>query len=147
MEELRLGDQVIRYNREATAEAYRQVESGCSDHCSCNQCRNFSKQKDTVYPTEFLHLLQQLGIDPTKDSDVRVSGSVDEGGCPYGGWFYLVGDVVEKGWSVAQVAKGFQCFFRECGTLSASPAWREHDLLALEFMITIAWLLPMDEWP
>jgi len=147
MEELRLGDQVIRYDREATVEAYRHVESGCSDHCSCNQCRNFAKQKDTVYPAEFLSLLQQLGIDPGKDADVYVRGSVDEGRCPYGGWFYLVGELVEKGWSVAQVAKDLQCFFRECGTLSASHAWRGHDLLALEFMTNVAWLLPPDEWP
>jgi hypothetical protein len=31
MEELRLGDQVIRYDREATVEAYSKVVSGCGD--------------------------------------------------------------------------------------------------------------------
>jgi len=147
MEELRLGDQVIRYSREATAAAYGHIESGCSDHCSCNQCRNFAKQNNTAYPPEFLNLLQQLGIDASKEADVHVSGPLEEGRCRCGGWFYLVGELVEKGWSIAKAGKDLQCFFRECGTLSGSPAWRGHDLLALEFIVEIPWLLPADEWP
>lgn len=68
--------------------------------------------------------------------------------CPYGGWLYLVDELVEKGWSVAQIATDFQCFFRGAGgTFAASSAWFGKPVLALEFMTKIRWLLPEDEYP
>jgi hypothetical protein len=140
MEQLRLGDQLIRYDREATAAAYQLVSSGCTDQCQCNACRNFALQRDAVYPPEFRAILDQLGIDPKKENDVHETGIVVDGICPYGGWLLFVGEIIEAGESVAQLAKDFQCFFRP----ARGPAFFGDRVLAIEFITKVRWLLGED---
>jgi len=140
MEQLRLGDQLIRYDREATASAYRLVSSGCTDRCQCNACRNFALQRETAYPPEFRAILDQLGIDPEKEDDVHEIGVVVDGMCPYSGWLLFVGDILEAGESVARIAQDFQCFVRQAG----GPACFGDHVLAIEFITKIRWLLTED---
>jgi hypothetical protein len=98
MEELRLGDQLIRHDREATIAAYSTLSSGGADRCTCIYCRNFAAQRATVYPPAFLMPLDQLGIDPNKEGEVfDVVGPADWKVRPTGGWFYFVGELVEAG--------------------------------------------------
>lgn len=101
-------------------------------------------QRGTVHPQAFRTLLGQLGIDPDKEADVHEQGPVEGGMCPYGGWFYLVGKLVEKGERLAEVAKDFDCFFRGGGVLAGSKGWFGKPVLALEFMTRIGWLSPGD---
>ncbi len=150
MEELCLEDQNILYDREATAAAYRVVSSSCTERCGCDSCRNFALQRAAVYPPAFRVILDQLGVDPKKEkeADVHEQGPVQDGMCPYGGWFYLVGELVEKGEGVAQIARDFQCFLRGAGGIFAgSKAWFGKSVLALEFMTKIRWLSPEDPTP
>jgi hypothetical protein len=70
MEELRLGDQIARYDRDATVAAYALMPSGGAERCGCVHCRNFAAQRDTVYPSEFRDLLKKLGIDPNKEGEI-----------------------------------------------------------------------------
>ena len=52
---------------------------------------NFAAQRSSVYPDEFLSLVDKLGIDPAKEGEVyEVGPSV------YGGWFYLTGELTES---------------------------------------------------
>jgi len=147
MEELRLGDQLIRYDREATVAAYRVLSSSCTERCRCNSCRNFAMQRETVYPVAFLAILDRLGIDRNRENDVHVIGPLVDGMYPYAGWFYMVGELVEKGERLAEVAESFQCFFRGVGGSHAgSKAWCGKSVLALEFMTKVPWLCPGDPW-
>ena len=70
MQELRLGDQFVCYDREATVSAYKFLPSGHADTCPSITCRNFAAQRATVYPPAFRALLDQLGIDPDKEGEV-----------------------------------------------------------------------------
>jgi hypothetical protein len=140
MEELRLGDQLIRYDREATVAAYQLLSSGCTDKCRCDGCRNFALQRETAYPPAFRAILDQMGIDQKKEDDVHESGIVVDGMCPYGGWLLFVGEIIEAGESVAAVAKDFQCFFRP----ARGPAYFGDCVLAIEFITKIRWLLADD---
>lgn len=70
MKEFRLGDQLIRYDREATANAYSAFPGGGADRCSCAHCRNFAAQRTSIYPPDFRALLDQLGVDPNKEGEV-----------------------------------------------------------------------------
>jgi hypothetical protein len=92
MDELRLGDQFIRYDREATVAAYRTVAAGGAERCGCIYCRNFAVQRTTVYPQAFRALLNQLGIDPDKEGEIYDGiGPFEVPTRPTGGWFYFVG--------------------------------------------------------
>jgi hypothetical protein len=97
MTEMRIGDQTIRYDRDATAGVYGTVEHGDTERCGCIFCKNFAVQRNLVYPPSFRALLEQLGIDPNKEGEAFEYEPVGDGCHLYGGWFYLVGEVVTAG--------------------------------------------------
>lgn len=70
MEEIRIGDQVALIDRDATSAAYTILPSGGADRCSCIYCRNFARQRATVYPPHFRKFLLQSGVDPNKEGEV-----------------------------------------------------------------------------
>jgi hypothetical protein len=124
MTEMRVGDQTIRYDRDATAAAYRTLELGSAEECGCIFCENFSTQRNLVYPDSFRALLDQLGIDPNKEDEVFECGPVEDGCHLYGGWFYLAGEMVTAG------ERNF-----------SAPAFRGGPRLTLEFTTHLKWLL------
>jgi|SRR5579864_2566128 len=97
MTELRIGDQLIRFDRDATVGAYSQMQNGGADRCSCSGCRNFAQLRDDVYPKEVRDLLNTLGIDAIKEAEAVHDGPVKGNLHHYGGWFYFVGEILEKG--------------------------------------------------
>ncbi|MDR3700178.1 MAG: hypothetical protein P4L56_11115 [Candidatus Sulfopaludibacter sp.] len=48
MTEARAGDQVVRYDREATAAIYAGLKHGFAEECGCVFCRNFAAQRDPI---------------------------------------------------------------------------------------------------
>ena len=52
--ELHLGQQRIRFDREATAALYRDtITVAGAESCTCISCKNFAAQRANVYPEEF----------------------------------------------------------------------------------------------
>jgi hypothetical protein len=156
MTELRIGDQLISFDREATAAAYSQVSQGWADRCTCQGCRNFVLQRDRIYPVEFRDLLSTLGINPAKEGEAVHDGPTGDFHS-YGGWFYLVGELLEKGETVVSVrvkddSRGFHrvevlpsssAEFKYWFTLVAPkpPAIFGPRVTALEFCILLPWIL------
>ena len=139
MEELRLGDQLIRHDREATAAAYSSLSSGGADRCTCIYCRNFAAQRGAIYPPAFRELLDQLGIDPNKEGEVfDLVGPADWKIRPTGGWFYFVGEFIEKGEKLMQ-AGNFQYWFQP--SFPRPPACFGEPVLAVEFSAQVPWVL------
>src|SRR6266700_2272343 len=97
MTEMRIGDQTIRYDRDATAAIYGIIEYGFAEKCGCVFCRNFAVQRNLIYPASFIALLEQLGIDPNKEGEAFQCMPVEDGCHLYGAWFYLVGEMVTAG--------------------------------------------------
>lgn len=144
MEELRLGDQLARYDREATIAAYKLLTIGDAERCNCVYCRNFAAQRTTVYPENFRALLLRLGIDPNKEGEVwDMVGADDRKIRPIGGWLYFVGELVEKGES--SVAEGdFKYWFQT--SFPRPPKCFGDQVAAIEFMTDIPWVLPEDPY-
>jgi hypothetical protein len=78
-------------DRQATELAYSKAKAGGAADCACSYCRNFIVVRDKTFPWEFLELLKQLGIDPTKDGEVYHEGAESSGSHFYGGWYHFVG--------------------------------------------------------
>ena len=91
MTEIRIGDQTVLHDREATAAIYEILLHGDPEECGCIFCKNFAVQRNLVYPASFTALLEQLGIDPNKEGEVYEYGPSEDGDHFYGGWFYFVG--------------------------------------------------------
>jgi hypothetical protein len=138
MIELRIGDQLIHYDREATVAAYSQVQQGGAGRCSCSGCRNFALLRDKIYPDAFRELLDKLGIDPNKEGEAVHYGPKGDLHL-YGGWFYFVGQVMEAGEGSSNAGDGFQYW---TGTsFPRPPAAFGKTVAALEFMGQLPWVL------
>jgi hypothetical protein len=96
MEELRIVEQFLRFNRELTRQAYALMNHGGTERCGCSYCRNFAAQRGTVYPPSFQTLLERLGIDLSKEGEVYECGPVGEYRS-YGGWLYFIGELGDAG--------------------------------------------------
>jgi hypothetical protein len=70
MTEMRIGDQTVRYDRDATVAVYGTLERGGAEACGCSFRKNFSMQRSLVSPASFRTLLEQLGIDASKEYEV-----------------------------------------------------------------------------
>lgn len=141
MTELRIGDQVIRYDREATAAIYRTIERGGPERCGCLFCRNFIAQRQLVYPPSFTALLNTLGIEGNKEIEVFECGPMSDGCHFYGGWMYFVGEIVSWGEQTVSApdAHEFAYFFTTVGPRAA--AFRDAKL-GIEFTAHVKWILP-----
>lgn len=141
MKDFRLGDQLVRYDREATVEAYRKVASGGAEQCGCSYCRNLVAQRDSVYPKAFKEILDQFGIDLHKEGEAYEMAPVGNGLHLYGGWFFFVGELIEKGEKQTELAQDFQCFFGPAASLPAAEACFGNRVAAIEFVAKIRWVL------
>jgi hypothetical protein len=79
MTEARVGDQAVRYDREATAAIYGGLKHGYAEECGCVFCRNFAARRHLIYPASFRGLLAEIGIDPDKEVEAFEYGPVGEG--------------------------------------------------------------------
>jgi hypothetical protein len=137
MTEMRIGDQTIRCDRDATAAVYASLEHGFAEECGCILCKNFAAQRNLVYPASFRALLEQLGIDPNKEGEAFEYGPLQDGWHLYGGWFYFVGEMVTAGErnSNPPDSDHFEFFFTTLHPTShpSSQAFRGGPMLAIEF--------------
>lgn len=133
MTERQIGDQTVRFDRDATAAVYAGLEHGFAERCGCVLCRNFAAQRDAVYPASFRAVLEDLGVDVHKEGEAFVYGPVADGCYLYGGWFYLVGEIVVAGESccIAPDSHHFDYFFKR----STPP------MVAVEFTAHLKWVL------
>ena len=140
MGQLQSGDQIIRYDREQTRKAYSAMKGGNAERCGCSSCRNFAAQRATAYPENFRLLLERLGIDPEKEGEVYECGP-DGPLRVYGGWFYLVGELIKAGERMTDATAGFQYFFRDAKRLPSAKVDFGRNVLAIEFLTKLPWVI------
>ena len=138
MVELQVGDQTIRYDRDATARIYESMSTGWAERCGCVGCRNYLAQRDAIYPLAFRELLDRLGIDLTKDAEVVADGPVKNRLHHYGGWFFFVGEMLTAGDEVCD-SPYFSFFFTRVGP--CPKEFRIEPRLAIEFEAHFKWIL------
>ncbi len=140
MEQIKSGDQTIRYDREQTRRAYGELKSGDAERCGCSYCRNFAAQRSTVYPENFLRFLDQLGVDSEKEGEVYECGP--EGSLRvYGGWFYLVGELIEPGERMTDAGSGLQYYFADAKHLPIPRVDFGKKVLVVEFTTKLPWVI------
>jgi hypothetical protein len=143
-QELQVGLQKIRFDRDATVSLYRDtITVPAADRCICTSCKNFAAHRDRAYPEEFLHLLETLGINPLREweafdyeSELRSLQNH-----LYGGWFLFSGELIE---GVEQRPGPGESAFEHWFTTSfrSGTLWKEAKLCAVEFVTRIPWAVP-----
>ena len=135
---MRMGDQAIRYDPDATERVYAGLERGHADKCGCIDCQNFVAQRDSAYPESFKRLLDQLGIDSSKEGEVYAMGPNGKGKISYGGWFYFTGEMIEAGERNINL-DGFEFWFNAKGP--KAPAFWGENVLPVEYVTALDWVI------
>lgn len=138
---MQVGDQTIRYDREATAAIYAGLDGGWAERCGCVGCRNLLMQREAIYPQPFRELLDRLGIDPNKEAEAVAYGPLKDGWHHYCGWFFLVGEIVAAGEEMSHAgdAPHFEYHFSRIGP--CPKAFRDGPKICVEFDAHFKWIL------
>jgi hypothetical protein len=116
------------------------LKNGDAERCGCSSCRNFAAQRSTAYRENFRQLLHQLGVDSEKEGEVYECGP-DGSLWVYGGWFYVVGELIEPGERMTDAGSGFQYYFVDAKRLPKPHANFGQNVLAVEFTTKLPWLI------
>ena len=148
-----IGRWTVEVDVEATRAAYRQRTQGSPEECGCLECRNFAAARRQAYPAAVREALATLGVEPIREAEIFHLGPLDSGWHLYGGWFHVVGHLVEG--ADAKIALDAQT-----GTFDLEPmdphfrlgittdtalvprGFPESSLLQVEFQTEVPWVLP-----
>jgi hypothetical protein len=131
----------LRCDPDATRQVYLRLTSGYADACGCLDCRNFIASRPLIFHGERLDLLEKLGIDPSRETQIYKIGSGAEGF--YEGSFHFVGSI-----EVPQdpfvdpdlpLDPDFRFFFHCSGRVPEAFAGLE--AVALNFRVVVPWVI------
>lgn len=89
--------------------------------------------------------MDDLGINPSREAEVfDYASSPEEDGCHfYGGWFYLVGEMITAGERNTECSDGHESSFWLSDQCPDSPAVRGLPAtMIVEFTAHVKWVLP-----
>jgi hypothetical protein len=141
----------VDFNR--TKEIYRKVEMGSPEGCVCNDCKNFSANRENIYPIEFKKILGELGIDYKKESETCHYCKLENGKHFYGGWFHFKGKIVEgkdckishpnggSSFESIPINEDFKIAFMKGSDLSFFDKEESKDLIQIEFLANSDWVI------
>lgn len=136
------------FDRGQTSRIYRDVEP---ISCECIDCKNFRAAGELAFSPEFLTLLRQIGIDPSKPAELCHYGSSFEP-MPTQGWFHFVGHLLsgadawrQTGPSTSHLEPESFPGIKSIGLstkLSQVPGpFSDHAVVQLEFETVTPWVL------
>jgi len=141
MEELRIENWLIRFNRIATCEAHAKITSGYPESCACVDCTNFIKNRNEAYPPKFQTLLHNLGIIQNHEAEVVSLGPLSNGLFLYSGWFHFVGEVIKDPGDHLPIGLHFRYFFTK-HTALVPTFFNGEPIVQIEFETEVSLKLP-----
>ncbi|HMF18487.1 MAG TPA: hypothetical protein VKE98_14855 [Gemmataceae bacterium] len=148
---------LIECDPKATRQCFAKLAAGTP--CECDQCRNFYAAAGQTFPAEFLALLDELGIDPTKPVDLCHYCREPSGLYLTGGWFHFLGSILKgkdaMSWDketgngtlqLAELVPGLLFGFT-AGLALVQVPFQGLPLLQLEFQTRVPWVLGEPEPP
>ena len=153
---VRLGPWALRAQPETTRRLCAQAASAGPAQCDCAYCRNWVAVREQVCPPAYRHFLTALGTDWHHEEEVVHYGRLPAGH-HYGGWLYVVAELLEGPDAHAPFASkdGFEVRLEPLeGTFSMGVSRRTSvtpynleglPLLQLEFSVIAPWVLAEPE--
>ena len=125
----------IEYDKEVTPQAY----SILSVSCTCAYCQNFLSVCRNL-PVEYIHLLEQLGIDPLKPVEIVEYTENPDGTHFYGWWYHLVGQITKDSTAISVLlTPGIEMIIRNKADLADMEFPRP--VIQIEFFSNLPWAL------
>ncbi len=139
-------------DQELTKSTYAQVTSSGADTCLCNDCKNYVAYRDNVFPSEVLHLFNELGIDYRKEVEITAWEKRPNGLYHIGGWFHFKGKILAgagyripgsngDGFTIhlTKIGDNFSIGFDEANDLTHFE--EKTGLIQIEFATNIPWVM------
>jgi len=120
---------------EATKRAYASGGPGASAECGCSECANFAAAREAgyIYPAKVARLLEDMGVDLTRESEVFVESPAHRGSLVYGGWFNIAGELLEGPDEAVEIEQGFELLACPEGAV-VDDAFGEVPVFRIEFL-------------
>jgi hypothetical protein len=137
--EIRVGEQRIVCHRDATAALYANTITapGDDEDEECLLWKKFDAQRRSLYPGEFLRLLNELGAEPLKDVGAFIyECEPGQSHHPCGGYFVFIGELLEgAAWRPQHTSGSFAFWFTPHFPHAGLP--QDVRLCAIEFWAEI----------
>ncbi|BDS10539.1 hypothetical protein [Aureispira anguillae] len=126
---------------------------GSSEVCKCNPCKNFVLNRNQIYPREFIKLLNDLGIDKNKESEIYHMCKLEDGFHLYGGWFHFKGEIIEGedckieykngggSFKSFEINENFRVSFFKDAALNYFDKGESDSLIQVEFIAYSKWVI------
>ena len=146
--QIRVGEQAVAFDRDATVALYADAipESDDDEAVDCLLWEDFAAQRRSLYPKEFLGLLNELGADPLKDVGAFIFECEPEDFSPCGGYFVFAGEIVEGAdWRPERKPRAFTFWFTRHFPHRGLPL--NVELCAIEFRAEIPSVVETEPFP
>jgi hypothetical protein len=144
---------IFEVDFERTKEIYEKIETGSPEGCVCNECKNFIANREKIYPIEIKNLLNELGIDYKKESEIYHNCKLENGKHFYGGWYHFKGKIVEgkdckinlpnggSTFDTIPINEDFQIGFMKGSASSFFDKEESKNLIQIEFFANSDWVI------
>ena len=151
--EVKYKDWIFEVDFSRTKEIYSNLEFGSPENCKCNECLNFAKNRDKIYPSEIKELFNELGIDYNKESEIYHIVRIENGLHNYGGWFHFKGRIKEgkdckiklqnggSTWESIKISENFEIAFMKDNALNNFSENEKNELIQIEFIANSEWVI------
>ncbi len=150
MKPLKSRPEIVAYEDVLARNCVRDVISG-PEMCVCDQCKNFVQGREQIYPKRLMTMLDRLGIDYQKETELCYFNRVKPGWHFYKGWFHFVGQIQEAPDDAGDGIhmrvpdrESFAWSFRDKHDL-VPKAFGQHPVVQLEWLAIVPWLLDAEE--
>ncbi|HET7036661.1 MAG TPA: hypothetical protein VFI42_13335 [Thermomicrobiaceae bacterium] len=145
MIEIVIGEWSLLVDPQATKDRYRTSDSLPSS-CRCRYCRNFVAARERVFPDELLAVLEQLGVDRSREAETQEVAEVGPGWHHYIGHFPFVGEVLEgvDPWKPIPMGERAAIWFNGASvpmTASMRDSFADQPTMLVRFAVTVPWVL------
>lgn len=115
MKEIFINDWIVQYDPDKTSQIYKKIERGYSGYCSCQICKHYSQYRNKYIPEDLGYLIEELGIDITKEAEVSFSGDKTIFQGYFTIFFHFIGSVKThpNGWNICSAGEYFQ-YAKKC---------------------------------
>jgi hypothetical protein len=143
----------VEYDPDLTRHCFAQLPRGSG--CDCSDCRNFDTALDVAFPAPFKALAHTLGVDLSKPAELTPWGREPSGLHLVGGWYHVVGAILEGADVVRRVGgsgtlefeellPGFEFGFGREASL-VPEVFHDRRIVQLEFQARVPWVLSESE--
>ena len=133
-----------------TKNTYENIDFGGSESCICNDCKNFARNIEQLYPNEIRELFQKLGIDFKKECEIWRMCKERDGLHRYNGWFHYKGSFKGENhtkkireenstFELVPITENFSIGFRYSNQLTHFDD--KENLVQIEFEVKLPWIL------